>query len=113
MYQVNCPECDKTLSAKAKRCSCGWRKAEVVTPSTPRDYRCEYTVNQRRCPLPGTICPYPYGSGPWYCTGHWRVNDPQLGEAILIDAEKNYHQIMEDRIDWRRKLFNDYPKNRS
>jgi|GEM_PF-2339427 len=105
MYQLECPECGKTISAKTKRCSCGWRKAEPAITG-PRDYRCEYVINQRRCPLPGTVCPYPYGNGPWYCGGHWStLSDPQLGEAVLIDAEKNYHQILEDHRDWRYKLF--------
>jgi hypothetical protein len=105
MYQLKCFECGQKLSAGAKRCSCGWQKAEVQTQRMA-DHRCQYTINQRRCPLPGTMCPYPYGDGPWYCSGHWGVqDDPRLGEAVLVDAEKNYNQIMADRTDWRKKLF--------
>jgi hypothetical protein len=100
-----CPECGNDLTARAKRCSCGWFKPQARMPVVS-DFRCEYTVSQRRCPLPGTLCPYPYGKGTWYCFKHWRVlDDPRLGEAELRDAEENYHEIMEARKDWRRKLF--------
>jgi hypothetical protein len=98
-----CPECEKSLYPKATRCSCGWIKS--LAPAE-RDHRCQYQNNGRRCPLPGTICCTPYGSGPWYCSGHWRtLSDPQLAIAEIYNAEKNYQQILEDRIDWRTKLF--------
>lgn len=101
-----CPECGKALSLKSKTCSCGWKKSEKHLPAAQADHRCEYQVSGRRCPLPGTMCPYPYGKGPWYCSGHWRtLSDPRLGEAVLRDAEENYQKIMDDRRDWRRKLF--------
>ena len=101
-----CPECGKSLSPKATRCSCGWKEREVQTPVVA-DHRCQYRVRDRRCPLPGTSSQSIHGST-WYCCDHCRnLGDPQLCEAILIDAEKNYDSIMEARIDWRRKLFSE------
>lgn len=100
-----CPECGTPLR-KPKRCSCGWFLVEqFLKPQS--DHRCEYQISGRRCPLPGTICSSPYANGPWYCSEHSRVlDDPQLGEAILRDAEKNYHEILRSRQDWRINLFN-------
>jgi hypothetical protein len=64
--------------------------------------RCEYFVAGRRCPLPGTGCQYPYSKGPWYCTEHLRcLNDPRLGEVVLLHAEENYEEILAERRDWR------------
>lgn len=100
-----CPECGNLLAARVKRCTCGWFQPEKRA-QVNADHRCQYIIAQRRCPLPGTMCPYPYGNGPWYCSGHLRsLDDPKLGEAVLIDAEKNYQEIMESRIDWRNKLI--------
>jgi hypothetical protein len=33
------------------------------------------------------------------------LGDPLFCESILINAEKNLENIIEDRIDWRQKLF--------
>lgn len=97
----SCPECGKVLSAPAKRCRCGWMPS-VKSKTPTSDGRCEYLIGGRRCPLPGTMCPYPYGHGPWYCSGHWHcLDDPRLGEAALRHAEENYHAILAERCDWR------------
>jgi hypothetical protein len=93
-------ECKYLLPNDVTECICGWktRKAIVIT-----DHRCQYQSSGRCCPLPGTMCHHPYGNT-WYCSGHWQtLGDPQLGEAVLQDAEKNYHAILEVRRDWRRK----------
>jgi hypothetical protein len=96
-----CPECKQLLIKSAINCFCGWLSSQVKT-----DHRCQYSIAQRRCPLPGTLCSYPYGHGTWYCQGHLQAfSDPKSAEAVLIDAEKNYQQILENRRDWRRKLF--------
>lgn len=97
-----CPECGKILSAHARLCRCGWKLP--IKQDTPHfDGRCEYQVAGRRCPLPGTICHYPYSKeGPWYCTSHSScLGDPRLGEAVLIHAEENYHAILAEQRDWR------------
>lgn len=101
-----CPECNQNLITEVMDCSCGWRAGQ--SEQMPADHRCQYQVRGRRCPLPGTISPSIRGNGPWYCSEHWRnLGEAQLGEAILINAEKNYESILEERIDWRRKLFAD------
>lgn len=108
MKKVNaCPECENLLSVKAKRCVCGWVLIEKIKPLNA-DHRCQYVILGRRCPLPGGICPFPYSKeGPWYCSGHWRVfDDPRRGEAVLMDAEKNFHEIMERLKDWRETFRN-------
>ncbi len=66
-----CPECSKSLSVKAKCCSCGWVKIEEKK-SVIADHRCQYVIGNQRCSLHGTICSYPYSNGPWYCTQHWQ-----------------------------------------
>ncbi len=106
MSQTNsCPECGKTLYERTKRCSCGWTKPAIKTIQEV-DFRCQYQSWGKRCPLPGTTCPYPYAKDPWYCADHSRaLSDPQKGEAILKENEKNFHKILADRQDWRRKLF--------
>ena len=70
--KILCPDCEKTFYIKAGRCSCGWSPLKKEEKAPP-DFRCEYTLTTHRCPLPGTICPYPYSTqGPWYCADHWR-----------------------------------------
>lgn len=86
---AECPDCENSLAAKAKRCACGWisteRQEQVIV-----DHRCQYSIALRRCRSLGTVSPYPYGNAPWYCLGHWRtLNDRKLAEAILLDSEKN------------------------
>jgi hypothetical protein len=111
MQTSECPECGKSLATQAKRCSCGWRQLQVNTLPVV-DHRCQYVSGGHRCPLPGTISPSVFGST-WYCSGHLRtLDDPQAGEAVLMDAEKRYDQIMADREDWRKKLFIDIHKKR-
>jgi hypothetical protein len=105
MKNNTCPEC-KCLLSSPRRCTCGWFLMEHQK-SALSDHRCQYTFAERRCPLPGTMCAYPYGKGPWYCSAHYQVlDDPQLARAVLDDAEKNYHEIMKKKQDWRTKLFN-------
>ncbi|HEX4044865.1 MAG TPA: hypothetical protein VHZ76_04290 [Gammaproteobacteria bacterium] len=102
--QNECPECGKSLAAKAKYCSCGWRNPGIENSSTV-DYRCHYVTCGRRCPLPGGISSSVFGST-WYCAGHWRtLDDPQEGEAVLLNAEKNYNDILKTYEDWRKKLL--------
>ncbi len=102
MSTKHCGECKQALASNVTRCSCGWQ----MTQTTVTDYRCQYHSNDRRCPLPGTICPYPYSSAPWYCFGHWQsLSDPKASEAILLDAEKNYQALLAKRRDWRDRLF--------
>ncbi len=101
-----CPECGSVLSHKSY-CTCGWFISGKPTPTAIVDYRCVYKALGRRCVLPGTICTSPYGkSSPWYCSGHWQsLDDPELGEAILLEGEKNFEKMLQERMDWRRKLF--------
>lgn len=104
--KIICPECEKYVPATSDKCKCGWYPRHQVN-TAPADYRCEYTNGERRCPLPGSICAYPYSTkGPWHCSLHWRtLGDPQLAEAALREAEENYGTIMEEHRDWRAKLF--------
>jgi hypothetical protein len=83
----SCPECGKTLSTKIKKCTCGWSANE--NSPTISDYRCQYYLAGRQCPLLGTVNPSPYGHL-WYCIDHWRyLSDPVMSESILLEAEKN------------------------
>ncbi len=101
----SCPECGKIFSDKLKKCTCGWFYPDADEKKVA-DHCCQYRINNRRCPLPGTIRSPLYGHGSWYCSDHWGcLDDSQMGEAILLNAEKNYEQILKDRQDWRRKLF--------
>ncbi len=104
-----CPECGKWFEEKKQRCTCGWqRQPSRTTPCV--DHRCQYQSNGHRCPLPGTMSPHPYGSTR-YCSGHWQcIGDPRLGDAVLLDAEKNYHALLEKRRDWRDRLFDEKDK---
>jgi hypothetical protein len=104
MSLSSCPECGTPLGERAKRCSCGWFQIERKDPART-DHRCQYVIGKRRCPLPGSKSPSVNGSL-WYCRGHCRaLNDSKLGEAVLLDAEENYHQILENIRDWRKRLF--------
>ncbi len=100
-----CPECRQYLGKAASGCSCGWQSPK--SSFAPRaDHRCQYAIAGKRCPLPGGICSYPYGSGLWYCAGHLQTfDDPRLDEAVLRDAEENYQKIIEKYRDWRRKCI--------
>ena len=105
MKPFNCQECYKPLSAKATRCTCGWRDKKILSIPA-RDYRCQYENNHKRCPLPGTICPNPYSNTPWYCAGHWScIGDSKLSELVLRNAEKHYQAILANQQDWRLNLF--------
>jgi len=98
-----CPECGKIYSTKFKKCNCGWSDPDREAVS---DYGCQYRVNARRCPLPGSMSTSLYGLGTWYCSDHWfSLGNSQLGEAILLNAEKNYQTIIQNRRDWRRNLL--------
>lgn len=95
----NCPDCGKSISVKAKRCSCGWVSIQQQKTVTS-DYQCQYAIANRRCPQYGTICPHPYGNGPWYCREHWlTLNTPKLAEAALVRSEVSYQKIKESQND--------------
>jgi hypothetical protein len=102
----DCPECGNTLSPRSQRCSCGWVKVERKEPARA-DHRCAFTTSGRRCPLPGTMSPFPAGNSWWYCRRHYQtLSDPRLGEVELRYIEENYQRILnEEYVDWRKKLF--------
>jgi len=100
--QEACPDCGKHIMDTSKYCTCGWQKvSSAAAPTT--DHRCQFQSNGRRCPLPATVCEALYGAGrAWYCFDHVRCrNDPEKGQAIILDAEKNYQAILKKRRDWR------------
>jgi|SRR5579872_5923458 len=100
----SCPECRQSLAINISECVCGWKQPKTAVIKK-RDYRCEYVIGERRCPLPGGISSAIHGSGTWFCGGHWRaLSDPKLSEAILRDAEENYEQLMQLRKTRRNKL---------
>jgi hypothetical protein len=103
----DCPDCGKTLSLNARYCECGWRRQEpnkqipIVT-----DYGCQYQYKGRRCRLLGTMSHSIRANVMWYCSYHYgSFGDPKSAEEMLDYIEKNYHEIMERRIDWVKKLF--------
>lgn len=107
MSQVNvCPDCKNALSARIKRCSCGWVKMECQEVAKT-NHRCQCAITQRRCPLPGTISPYPAGSV-WYCRRHYQtLGDLGLAEAALQYVEENLQKIIhEEYQDWRVTILN-------
>lgn len=94
-FNNQCPECEKVLAANAKRCRCGWKSNDELLIEPIIDHRCQFAIGNRRCPLDGTNCPYPYGKGPWYCFDHWRkLHDPVASAAFLDYAEEHYHDII-------------------
>lgn len=103
-----CPECKQWLARNVTVCSCGKRIEDESMPQKA-DFRCQYVAHGRRCPLPGTVSPSLYGANcPWYCSEHERyLGDPDRCEEILNHNERDFERIMEDRIDWRAKLFED------
>lgn len=101
-----CPECGNSLLGVARRCPCGWFQVDQAIQEMV-DHRCKYTLGARRCALPGTICPFPYAGSPWYCSAHWQTwDDPVRGKEALLNTEKNYQEILEQKRDWRQKLHN-------
>src|SRR5579862_4911406 len=97
-----CDECKQLFIKNTTQCVCGWR----ANQPNNSDGRCQYRNRERRCPLPGTVCPSPYGKTPWYCSGHWScMGDTKEGDAVLSDAELNYEKIMLERRNWREKLL--------
>jgi hypothetical protein len=106
-HNKNCPECGKNILSKFNRCACGWRKQDEQE-SVYVDYDCQYQNQGKRCKLPCSMSISTRGGGTWYCSYHYRsLDDPKKGEEMLGYIEKNYEKIMEERIDWRRKLFPD------
>lgn len=69
-----CPECKSSLSDNAKGCTCGWIQPRQKNITT--NFRCNFIDEEKRCDLPGSICPSTHGNGSWYCSEHWRtLND--------------------------------------
>jgi hypothetical protein len=98
-----CPECGNLLSAKSMRCQCGWILVEQHN-AAQSDHRCKFSAAKQRCPLPGTTCPYPYGTGPWYCAEHARtLGNPEQGEKILNEAKLD--DTRKKKLSWREELF--------
>lgn len=117
--QVNksnqCPECYKSLRPYSKVCGCGWKaKAIEDRQEMIADHHCQYQRLGRRCLLPGSVSSSTRGST-WYCSEHQQnLANPEVCEKILLNAEKNYEQIMEDRIGWRDRLYpEDFNKEKS
>lgn len=106
MSKVNfCPECGSNLASQRKRCTCGWHEANQGE-TKDIDHLCQYVALERRCPLPGTVCPYPYGNGPWYCSEHSQIlGDAKKGEAVLIEAEKNLDEILKSKRGFFRNII--------
>lgn len=107
MNHISCPDCGKSLSFKSKYCTCGWCSSEIQKPANHiADHRCVYTYSGQRCPFPGTISPSTHASALWYCLDHYQnLNDPKRSREILMEAEKNFESVMEDRIHWTIKLI--------
>lgn len=105
MTRINtCPDCGKNIFKNNLSCTCGW--SQVNERPKIADRQCRYQHNGRRCPFLGTMSAQLYGSGSWYCSGHWHtLDDPKLAVAVLSDAEKNYRKTLDKQGDWRRNLF--------
>ncbi len=88
--ELVCRECKAAMPTGAKVCECGWNRSTEKLP-VKIDHRCAYAFENRRCPLPGAMCSYPYANGPWFCSEHWRTrDDPPLAEAVLRRAEAHF-----------------------
>lgn len=95
-----CPDCRQWLDSD--ECYCGWKS---VTANTG-DHRCIFQHSGKRCPYPGTISPSTHASSTWYCLGHYQNKDDQKKcIEILLDAEKNFIAVIEERIHWTVKLI--------
>lgn len=100
----DCPECGKALSAKYKRCSCGWRKEHEVVP-VQADHGCQYQSKGRRCTLSGTMSHSTHASEIWHCHLHYHsLGDPKKGEELLDYIENHYDEIMASQRDWHLSL---------
>jgi len=100
-----CPECGEWLNTELRNCKCGWKEAKTAAP-TVADHRCIYHQAGLRCPYPGTISTSTHASTAWYCTAHYQyLNDTKCSLEILMNAEKNFMAVMEERIQWTVQLI--------
>lgn len=87
-----CPECNGFLKPNARKCSCGWALKPLgktgSTPFDPDHFRCEWRSGSERCHYAGTSSADTHGSGPWYCSGHFRCDEPIVGHAIVEESRQ-------------------------
>jgi len=100
-----CPECDQLLKKNCNECYCGWDSSQSQQ-AQERDHQCAYTVSGLRCPLDGTNNFSTHGGGSWYCLDHYQnLDNREKCHEILMNAFRDFVEIMESRIDWRIRLF--------
>ncbi len=102
---IHCPDCRQKLADQVFQCNCGWRKLNSSNSSLAvrkTDFRCEYSINQKRCNNLGGICTAPYAKGPWYCSAHWSaLHDSKLSAEIIAESEKFKAPI----LNWKEELL--------
>lgn len=99
-----CPECNQWLDMDTIDCDCGWHAVKTNTPIVS-DHRCVYQDNGQRCPYPGTVSSSTHASAIWHCLEHHRnLNNREKCLEILMNAEKDFIAVMEERIHWTIKL---------
>lgn len=79
----NCPTCDRTLKAGAKRCVCGW--SETPTSGSKLlehslDARCQWTASNRRCCYPVKF--FEAGSRTGYCRYHMPESEKIVTNSV-------------------------------
>jgi len=100
-----CPECNQWMAIDMVNCDCGWKAVKEAAPVVA-DHRCAYQHSGLRCPYPGTNSSSTHASTTWYCLDHYRnLNDLKRSIEILMEAEKNFIAVMEERIHWTIKLI--------
>lgn len=102
-----CPDCKQWLDKNSDDCYCGWKSPYSNQTHEP-DHQCIFAISGRRCPLDGSNNFSTHGGGPWYCLDHLRnLQNTKRCLEILDEAEKNFEEMMEDRIDWRVRIIPD------
>lgn len=87
---ISCPDCDKTLMAGAKRCSCGWTEGKEFAI----DLCCPFNDHGHICGERGSMSDCTNGAGPWYCSGHyWRLKG-------IVVTQRTQQTQPSYRLDW-------------
>lgn len=81
---MECPECGKLVSDRAKSCSCGWGKAPGKIVVDANRHRCEWMHDGERCHWQGTQSVGTHGDGPWYCREHGNCSDMDQGAGVVL-----------------------------
>jgi hypothetical protein len=102
--KFECPECGESLSANARKCSCGWNKSES---NQKKDHRCIFVLNGKRCNLPGSLSPSVKKSDDWMCKYHFLNRDDFHESSRWVSfIENHFHEIVHFRKHYQTNFEN-------